>query len=345
MNSKQRAQTAIKHVQPDRVPVHIWFTPQVAASLADRFGASGIGLDVAVGNDILMTHIGVNRGFDPDVPAGTFYLDEWGIGYRKVHFYNEVVENPLANIDSLKDYKFPLPANPERFRILDQILATYGDTHFIAADMSSNLFEICFHLRGMERFLSDLAFNHPIVDELIRRLLEFDVEVAELTLERTVDMIWLGSDVASQQSMIISPQQWRKIFKPAMAQLIAAIKTRRPGIPVAYHSCGAIREIILDLIEIGIDVLNPIQPLVPGMEPAGLKRDFGDRLTFHGGLDVQQVMPYGTPGDVRDAIRELLSIMMPGGGYVFSPAHALQPDVPLENIGAMLDAVKEFGEY
>ena len=345
MNSKERVHCTINHCQPDRVPIHIWLTPQIAARLADEFGASGIAFEVALGNDILMPHVGVNRGFDPEVPLGTTYTDEWGIGYRRVHYYNEVVVNPLAHIENLADYDWPDPAHPERFRVLDQMLREYGESHFIAADMSSNFFEICFHLRGMERFLTDLWLNRPFVEKSIERLLEFDLEVARLAVDRSVDMVWLGSDVASQQAMIISPALWRDLFKPAMATLVAAIKTQRPGIPLAYHSCGAIRAIIPDLIEIGIDLLNPIQPLAVGMKPLALKRDFGAQLTFHGGLDVQQLMPYGSPDAVSAAVRELLTIMMPGGGYIFSPAHALQPDVPLENIHAMLDAVWEYGVY
>lgn len=345
MNSRERVQQAARHREPDRVPWHIWYTPQVGAELARLFGVSGAALEIAIGNDILMTHVGVNRGFDVDLAPGAEYVDEWGIRYKHVFHYNEVVANPLAEVDDLSTYHLPDPAAPQRWRVLDGLLAHYGGTHCIAADMSSNLFEIGFHLRGMERWLADLVLEPAFVQALLDRLLAFDEEIARLAVARGVDIVWLGSDLASQRGMIISPQLWRGLFKPRTAQLIAAIRRAAPNMLVAYHSCGAIRSVIPDLIEIGVDILNPIQPLAQGMEPKDIKRDFGAVLTLHGGLDVQQVMPYGTPEQVRDAVRRLFDTLAPGGGYIFGPAHALQPDVPLANIEAMLQAAADYSCY
>jgi uroporphyrinogen decarboxylase len=323
--------------------MHIWYTPQIGAQLAELYGVSGAALETHIGNDILMTHVGVNRGFDAALKPGEEYTDEWGIRYRRVFHYNEVVGNPLAEVEDLADYHFPDPALSARWQALDGLLKSYTSSHCIAADMSSNLFEIGFHLRGMERWLTDLLSNARLVDELLERLLAFDLEVARLAVERRVDIVWLGSDIASQQSMILSPALWRRLFKPRMAQLIGAIKGASPQMLVAYHSCGAIRPVIADLIEIGIDILNPIQPLAKDMSPRDIKHDFGAALTLHGALDVQQLMPYGTPAQVRDEVHRLMDALAPGGGYIFGPAHALQPDVPLANIEAMLAAASEYG--
>lgn len=325
--------------------MHIWYTPQIGAQLAELYGVSDAALESQIGNDILMTHVGVNRGFDATLEPGEAYADEWGIRYRRVFHYNEVVGNPLAEAGDLAQYQFPDPLLPARWQVLDDLLKRYGSVYCIAADMSSNLFEIGFHLRGMERWLTDLVSDSRLVDELLERLLAFDLEVARLAVERRVDIVWLGSDIASQQGMILSPVLWRRLFKPRMAQLIAAIKGASPQMLVAYHSCGAIRSVIPDLIEIGVDILNPIQPLAKDMSPRDIKRDFGAALTLHGALDVQQLMPYGSPAQVRDEVHRLMDALAPGGGYIFGPAHALQPDVPLANIEAMLAAAAEYGIY
>lgn len=345
MDSKQRVWQIAHHAEADRVPCHIWYTPQIGEKLAQIYGLSGPALEVAIENDILMTHVGVNLGFDAELAPGEEYVDDWGIRYKRVFHYNEVVGNPLADLSAWSTYQFPDPAWSKRWQRLDELLATYGGSHCIAADLSSNYFEIGFHLRGMERWLTDLVANPGFVDALLGRLDAFDRQVARLALARGVDIIWLGSDIASQQGMIISPELWRRLFKPRFARLIRLVKEANPRVLVAYHSCGAIRPIIPDLIEIGLDILNPIQPLARGMEPAGIKRDFGQTLTLHGGLDVQQLMPYGTPADVRDGVRRLMDALAPGGGFIFGPAHALQPDVPVENIEAMLEAAAEAGRY
>jgi uroporphyrinogen decarboxylase len=345
VDSKERAALAARHQEPDRVPMHIWYTPQIGAKLAELYGVSGVELEKAIGNDILMTHVGVNRGFDAELDPGAEYTDEWGIRYRRVFYYDEVVGNPLAQADDLTNYRFPDPAHPARWQMLDSLLEKYGASHCVAADMSSNLFEIGFHLRGMERWLTDLLSNPELVEDLLEHLLAFDLAVARRAVVKKVDIVWLGSDIASQQGMILSPALWRRIFKPRMAQLIAAIKEAAPQMLVAYHSCGAIRPVIPDLIEIGVDILNPVQPLAKGMEPEGIKRDFGHALTLHGALDVQQTMPYGTPTQVRDEVHRLMDALAPGGGFIFGPAHALQPDVPLTNIEAMLEAAREYGAY
>ena len=345
MNSKERVLTSARHREPDRVPLHIWYMPQVGAQLAQVYDVPVDQVEDVIGNDILMTHVGVNRGFDRDLVPDAEYVDEWGIRYKRVFYYNEVVGNPLAGVDDPGDYCMPDPRWPERWRALDRLVARYRDTHCIASDMSSNLFEIAFHLRGMERWLEDLVLRPAYAEALLERLLVFDLEVARLSVASGVDIVWLGSDVASQQGMIIPPDLWRRLFKERLAKLIEAIKRANTDVLVAYHSCGAIRPVIPDLIEIGVDVLNPIQPLARDMNPIELKRDYGDALTFHGGLDVQQLMPNGTPEQVREGVRRLMDALAPGGGFIFGPAHALQPDTPLANIEAMLDEVLAYGRY
>ena len=154
-----------------------------------------------------------------------------------------------------------------------------------------------------------------------------------------VDMIWLGDDMGGQSSMLMSPRMWRTFFKPRMANLIASLRAINPQIKIAYHTDGVVYPIIPDLIEIGIDVLNPIQPAA--MDPARLKHDYGDRLCFWGSLDIQHTLPFGTPDDVRAEVIARLRTIGQNGGLIIGPTHNLQLDTPMENLWAMVNTIKQ----
>ncbi len=152
-----------------------------------------------------------------------------------------------------------------------------------------------------------------------------------------VDVIWLGDDVGNQDRMMISNDLWRRFLKPRMAKLFKELKAINPGVLIAYHSCGFIEPIIPELIEMGLDVLDPIQPLAAGMDAESLKKQFGDRLAFHGGIDEQDLLPFGTAEDVRRETRRVIDVLDDGGGYIMCAAHAIQPDTPVENVMAMYE--------
>lgn len=156
-------------------------------------------------------------------------------------------------------------------------------------------------------------------------------------------MVWLGDDIATQRNMMMSPAMWRKYFKPRYAKMFATFKQANPNIKLCYHSCGNLQDVVDDLIEIGLDVLNPIQPMA--MEPTAFKKRFGDRITMYGAMDVQNIMPFGTPEDVRREVKRLIEGCAPGGGFILSPAHHIQSDTPVENVEAFYAAAREFGSY
>jgi len=157
-------------------------------------------------------------------------------------------------------------------------------------------------------------------------------------VELGVDMVWLGDDVGTQSSMLMSPDVWRRFFKPRMANLVASLKRINPRVKVAYHSDGNIYAIIPDLIEIGIDVLNPIQPAC--MDPVLLKEQYGDKLCFWGSIDVQRTLPFGTPLDVRQEVITRIETLGKGGGFILAPTHHVQLDTPLANFWEMIDTVR-----
>ena len=233
------------------------------------------------------------------------------------------------------DYRFPIDS-------IDELMVPMADLsdreYFLGCDVSPCAFEMYWRVRGMNDALLDFAENEPLANEMISRCVDFSIELARSAADRTeLDWLWTGDDIASQSGMIISPDQWRRIVKPHLGRLFR--QGREMDLPVAYHCCGALRPIIPDLIEIGCDVLNPIQAGCPGMEPEALKSDFGSSLTFMGGLDTQYLMPMGSSDDVERATTSLIETMSrDGGGFILAASHSIPPETPLDNIYAMYRA-------
>ena len=208
---------------------------------------------------------------------------------------------------------------------------------YLGCDVSPCVFEMWWRLRGMEKTLMEMVLNPGLTQEMMRRSTEFSIALSEAACQRfDLDWLWLGDDAGGQQSMLMSPALWRGMVKLLLKQNVDVGKLH--GLSVAFHSCGAIRPIIPDLIEIGIDVLNPVQCNCPGMNPLDLKKEFGRDLAFMGGVDTQGVLPHGTADQVRQATAQLLEGMTTdGGGYILAASHTVSPETPEENIFAMYD--------
>jgi uroporphyrinogen decarboxylase len=226
---------------------------------------------------------------------------------------------------------------------MDPVCVERSD-YFVGCDISPCLLELLFRIRGMEETLFDLVAQPDVLRMLLGKAGDFAVHLAEEACTRfSLDWLWTGDDVGGQQAMMLSPQRWREMIRPHLARIFAVGKAN--GLPVAYHSCGAIRPIIPDLIDIGLDVLNPIQCNCPGMEPLGLKREFGMHLTFMGGVDTQDLLPRGSAEEVfRETRRLVEGMMIDGGGYILAASHSVPPETPLENIFAMYAAAGESEE-
>ncbi|MGC8874540.1 MAG: uroporphyrinogen decarboxylase family protein, partial [Chloroflexia bacterium] len=198
-------------------------------------------------------------------------------------------------------------------------------------------FETAWALRGYEQLLIDLIEDPDRAEHILDIPFHYHLTAARKLVELGVDMIWIGDDVGAQDRMLISPRMWRRFLKPRMATFIATLKGIRPEVKVAYHSDGYIYPIIPDLIEIGLDVLNPVQPRC--MDPEQLKKEFGTRLSFWGSLDEQHTLPFGTPEDVKAEVLARLKTLGKGGGLILGPTHHVQLDTPLENFWAMVHTI------
>ena len=338
MNAKQRVHAALRRQPVDRIPVFMWFHPQTADHLASLLEIPAAYVAEAMGNDVRQTWVSNNYAMEGIVhqQEGEWHVDDWGIQWVYRHGFNQIEHFPLAGAprDEVLRYHFPVERQPALLDLMAPVLADAAD-YFIGCDVSPCVFEMYWRLRGMTDALTDMAADPGLAREMFRRCADFSIQLAESACDRMpLDWLWAGDDVAAQQGMMMSPRAWREQIKPELARIFAVGKQR--DLPVAYHCCGALRPIIGDLIEIGLDVLNPIQCNCPGMDPLELKREFGDRLAFMGGVDTQGVLPSGTADEVRRATESLIEGMTAdGGGYILAASHTIPPETPDDNIFAM----------
>jgi len=224
-----------------------------------------------------------------------------------------------------------------QFRNQDKIVMTKG--------LCAGLFEMHQRVRGMENAMLD-PFMFPVnSDKLIGKLADLKIEFWDSLLEEIGDVIDIageGDDYGTQQSQLIDPDQFREYYKPHFTRVLSFIKEKAPNVKLLFHSCGNVRPIIPDLIEMGVDLLNPVHITATGMEPRQLKKDFGKDIVFWGGgVDTQHILPSGTPEQVKEDVKRNIEALAPGGGFVFSTVHNIQAEVPPQNILAMIEALRD----
>jgi uroporphyrinogen decarboxylase len=356
MKHRERVLTALNHEAPDRCPMQVSFTPEFADRLrADlqvkgqrvhnpHGGGNTYELERALGEDMLLVSVGWANSYYQQ--SGT-YTDEWGITWRPIEYttpygvgsYTEPTGHPLEDDAAVNSYTGPDPKRPELYTDAERVIREFKDEYWIVGVTVTTIFECAWALRGYERLLSDFVLNPDLAEHLLEIPYRYHLTAAKKLVGMGVDMIWIGDDVGAQHRMLISPQHWRKFLKPRLANFIAELKAINPQVKVAYHSDGNIYSIISELIEIGLDVLNPIQPA--SMDPAQLKTEFGDRLCFWGSIDEQQTLPFGTPDDVKAEVLNRLQTIGKNGGLIIGPTHHVQLDTPMENFWAMVNAVTQ----
>lgn len=340
MNSRQRVHAALNRQPVDRVPIFMWFHPDTAVALSELLEIPAERVADVMGDDVRQAWVGNNHAMEGITHEhdGEGHVDAWGIEWVKEGPFNQVVRSPLqrARDEEVLAYRFPTEATAELLANMEPLLPLAGE-YFLGCDVSPCVFELLTRIRGMEDTLLDLAANPPLARTLLARAAAFSLELSERACRRfPLDWLWTGDDVGGQRGMMMSPDCWRELIKPHLASLFQCGKDH--GLWVAYHSCGAIRPIIPDLIELGLDVLNPIQCNCPGMEPVELKREFGRDLAFMGGVDTQNLLPTAGVAEVRRATERLLSAMTAdGGGYILAASHTVPPETPLENLFAMYE--------
>jgi uroporphyrinogen decarboxylase len=382
MNSRERILTALDHKEPDRIPfdvgganttIHV----KAYAALREYLGLPEVEIQflhqagqVARLDEDFLKLLKVDTRFiavtKPMSTGGAELRDEgdylamtdsWGVGWKtpKVGgLYFDMYQHPLAGSDvreKLKTYAWPSASKPSIYA--GQLeMAKDIQSRGLASVMggySAGPFEKFSWLRGFNDAFTDFALDPDLVKTMMDKIVELKVEYWERALGaagKFVDVVFEGDDVAGQDKLLISPKTYRDIIKPRHQEIFQAIKKFAPHVKIHFHTCGAIRPLIPDLIEIGVDILNPVQISAAGMDPFELKKEFGKDLSFWGGgIDTQNVFSTGTPQEIRDDVRRNIDALAPGGGFVFNTIHNTQSDVPPENFMAMWEALQEYGVY
>lgn len=375
-SSRERVLTALSRGVPDRVPKDLsWgLTPAGLREFQQRTGAEDphdyFDVDVRIAvlgkeieTDIVKFDLAPEgsprrdaldqallerfRPYVGSLPAVS-EITEWGVGYVPGSTYHLAsIVHPMQGFsqpDALDAY--PFPCFDERWRrdaLAEQVQAWHSRGLAVAGKLSPSIFTTCHLLRGFENILVDLVANTEFAAALIDRVTEIKRQMAITYAACSVDVLILGSNVASQQGMIMSPQLWRRWFKPCLTRIIEAARVIKPGLPVSYIGQGQLEPILPDLIEIGVNILGAVQPEC--MDPAILKLRYGDRLAFWGTISVQDTLPFGSPEDVRVEVKHRIETVGRRGGLLIGPSHVPGPEVPWENLVAFFEAVREYGTY
>ena len=382
--SRTRVEASLNHREPDRVPYDLGGTiltgihHHAYRRLRKYLGLPEVEIEIEDPiQQLARVHEDVKKqlkvdvyGLNPSKPRGIATLpwsengydklvDEWGIEWWKPQdggFYYDMQRHPLAEIDTvagLAKYKFPDPLDPGRYEGMAARAGELMNRKQVAYVLGRNapgIFEIALWMRGFENFFCDMVTNPQFAEALLDNIMEVKMKYWARALELigpNVMMISEADDLASQDRCLVSPELYRKLIKPRHTKLFAFIKEKaKAPVKIFYHSCGAIMSLIPDLIESGVDVLNPVQVSAAGMDTRELKKRFGPQITFYGGgVDTQHVLPQGTQQEVRDEVKRRIDDLAPGGGFIFTTVHNIQADVPPENIVAMWETVREYGVY
>jgi len=359
LSHRERVETTLANELPDRCPMQICYTPEFNRRLREYYIGKGhvfraeppeeinAELEFLSDQDMLLAWIGWTDETKVTYKPGEEFYDKWGVLRRVAGYntpfgdgtYSELVGHPLADISKLSSYRMPDPGLPELYTGVDSLLGRYHDEYWIVGVAVTTMYETAWALRGFEQMFIDFAINHDIVDEIFSLTMNYHLTIARNLVKKGVDMIWIGDDVGGQNRMLISPDMWRRFFKEKMAYFISELRKINPSIKIAYHSDGYIIPIIPELIDIGIDILNPIQPA--SMDPVEVKRLTGERLCLWGTIDEQHTLPFTDPESVRKEVGERIRTVGRNGGLILSPTHNIQLDTPIENYLAMVDAIRQ----
>jgi len=333
VTAKERVHIALRHEQPDKCPWHLDFTQVAHEKMVAYTGDPDFA--AKIGN-----HLHFVRPVRPDAwqeIAPDFWRDQFGV------VWNRTIDKDIGNPDALifpeadlGDYRWPDPDDPLRWaHVAGEIEANRDKFVVIAIDFS--LFERAWTMRGMENLFLDMIEHPQFVEDLLDAILEFNLGIIRNAARYPADAIYFGDDWGQQQGMLMGPVLWRRFLKPRLKRQYEAV--HEIGKKVFIHSCGKVIEVFPDLIEIGVDCFNPFQPEVIDVYAA--KREFGDRLSFFGGVSTQRLLPYGTPAEVKAEARRLMREIGRDGGYIIAPAHSIPKDAPPENMMALIEAVNE----
>ena len=335
-SKKQLVKKTISFEQVHPVPYVLTFTPGAQRKLQDHLHEDN--LQQFLGNYIAATVTNCAHGVVPENLQTDTWEDDFGGGWKGAAVDRGApLGHPLQDAPSLKDYHFPDPGDARRFDHLERFLDDNGELFTIVSPDFGGLFERAWYLRGMTNLLMDFHDNPAFVEDLLDELGDYYVATIEiLGSYRGIDGVCVVDDYGIQDRLFFAPEMWRRFFKPRLVRIVDTMK--KHNLVPHLHSCGCVCDIIEDLIEIGIRILDPVQP--EAMDIRDVKEKFGGRIAFLGGFSTQQVIPHGTEQEVRRHVRERIEILGGGGGYIASNGIPIQTDVPLENVLTIIDALK-----
>ena len=369
MTHRERVIAAINHKEPDRIPIDLGGTRCSAIhfdgyeALRDFLGL-GPTSEVArsalryaeVEEDVLeyfdidtrALSTGDYDGYTKLIEPDDSYIDEWGCRFQRPpdgHYY-DVVYSPFAEeatLEALDNHPWPDPEDPGLIRgVRERARYLHKETDYaVMAALPGGCVDHSQFMRGFEGWFMDFALNREFITSLMDRILEMNLRISERFLDEVgeyVDIVWMADDVATKTGSMVSPKDYRELIKPRHKKIFDLVK-EKTNAKIWFHSCGNISGLLDDFIEIGIDIINPVQVSAEGMDTKALKERFGDRIVFWGAVDTTFVLPNGSPDDVRVEVRKRIGDLGHGGGYVLAPVHNIQYDVPSENICAMYDEV------
>jgi len=337
MDSRERVLASINHEKADRIPCDLWAEPGVWERLRHDLGVK---TDEEVRKALEIDIRYVSPEYPADTVTNGVKQNMWGERWEKTATVYGVewehVRGVLWDAQGVADLEaFPWPTcdQVDYSGVAQQVRRAEGKAIFYG---NADFFERPGLVRGLENILVDAMINQDMVDYLQERFVSFFIEDFYRTMEasgRRVDVFWALTDLGTQKGLYMGPAVMQRYIFAPLAKMADVV--HREGVKMMFHSCGAVRGVIPDLIASGVDILNPLQPAATGMEPAGLKKDFGSRLAFHGGIDIQYLLPQKGAEEVAAETDRVAHILCAGGGYVLSPSHNIQLDTPTENINAM----------
>jgi uroporphyrinogen decarboxylase len=382
MTPRERWETTCSFKEPDRVPIDfggLISTILDAGPYGYRALAKHLGIDLVkekipvyvayilntvanVDERILnRLHADTRKLFMPNAEGPITFdadgaLTVWGgIRLKAIGNYYDPFDFPLADaktIEDLENYdKWPNPADPMYYEGAEKVFKDAWENTDYAITCIPGYSILLGHnyafMRGFDQWLMDMKLNPEFYHAMMSKILEIDMEFAERTMNLVGDYcntVLVGDDMGTQEGPFMSPEMFREFMKPYMKKLYGKIKSLTKA-RVQLHTCGSVYPLIPDIIDAGVDIINPIQPLAKNMEPWRLKKEFHGKVVLHGGLDVQKMMAFGTPDEIREGAKEYLKIMAPGGGYIAAGSHNMEPETPPENIVTLFDTVYEYGRY
>jgi uroporphyrinogen decarboxylase len=331
LTHKERMRRALNHEPVDRLPTQINYTDEMGEILCRHFGVSKKELPARLDNHMVRVDLSHQSYLSAD---GLAKYDWWGVGWDTQIEGYWPADAPLANTKDLDSIKWPDPHAPNLLADAARIMAADNGQHFITPNFGFCLYERAWSMRGFEAVNMDMITDPDFVEALLDRITEIQLVLIRRFIDLGVDGGYFGDDYGAQKNMLFSPKLWRKMIKPRLARMFAPF--REAGLPVLMHSDGDIDVIMPDLVDVGLTCFNPVQPEVT--DHTWLRETFGNKLAYYGGVSTQSVMPFGTPEQVRLAVKDCARILAPNHtGLVIAPSHRMMVDIPMPNLEAFME--------